>query len=215
MNLPNLIQAVEYPESDGLPKGETDVHHKWAERILELMRYRYRQQPVYVTGNLLVFYEPGKPSKFVVPDCFVVLDCKPGDRRNFKIWEEPHAPDVVFEVTSESTSRADLVNKPPIYEQMGVKEYFLYDPTGSYLRPALQGFRLQQGELVQIEPSDGRLTCQTLGFDLRLEGKQLELIDMHTGALLLTEAEALREEQEAAEARIAALEEQLRKYKQD
>jgi hypothetical protein len=129
---------------------------------------------------------------------------------------------VVFEITSQSTSQEDLVKKPLIYEAMGVREYFLYDPTASYLKPALQGFRLVENRLILMEPSADELSCETLGVNLRLNGYDLLLIDAVTGDRLLTEAEAnrvsaveegLRAEEEklrAEEERLRAEEERLR-----
>jgi len=192
MSIANSVEQIEYPESDGLPMGETDTHRRWMIRIDDLLSYRLREQRAYVGSNLLVYYLPGQPLRFVVPDNFVVFDCDPGERRTFKIWEEKRVPDVVFEITSQSTSQEDLVKKPRIYEAMGVREYFLYDPTASYLKPALQGFRLVGNRLILIEPSADELTCETLGVNLRLSGQDLLLINATTGDLLLTEAEANR-----------------------
>jgi Uma2 family endonuclease len=215
MSIANSIEQLEYPESDGLPMGETDTHRRWMIRIDKLLSYRLREQRVYVGSNLLVYYVPGQPSRFVVPDNFVVFDCDPSDRRTFKIWEEGRVPDVVFEITSQSTSQEDLVKKPLIYEAMGVREYFLFDPTASYLKPALQGFRLTEGRLVLMEPSADELTCETLGVNLRLSGNDLLLIDAVTGDRLLTEAEAnkVKAEEEgvrAEEERLRADEQRLR-----
>jgi len=208
MSIANSVEQLEYPESDGLPMGETDTHRRWMIRIDELLSYRLREQRAYVGSNLLVYYFPGQLSRFVVPDNFVVFDCEPGERRVFKIWEEKRVPDVVFEITSQSTSQEDLVKKPRIYEVMGVREYFLYDPTASYLKPALQGFRLAEGRLVLMEPSADELSCETLGVNLRLSGYDLLLIDTVTGDLLLTEAEANKVK--AKEERLRAEEERLR-----
>jgi hypothetical protein len=174
---------------------------------------------VYVGSNLLVYYVPGQPSRFVVPDNFVVFDCDPSDRRTFKIWEEGRVPDVVFEITSQSTSQEDLVKKPLIYEAMGVREYFLYDPTASYLKPALQGFRLAEGRLVLMETSADELSCETLGVKLRLSGYDLLLIDAVTGDRLLTEAEANKvsaeeERLRAEDERLLAEQERLRADKE-
>lgn len=180
---------IDYPESDGRPMGETDTHRQWIVRIDQLLTQRLRGQRIYIGSDLLIYYERGQPRRFVVPDNFVVLDCAPGPRRIFKTWEEQRTPDVVFEVTSRSTKREDLVFKPKTYEQLGVSEYFLYDPLAEYLSPALQGFRLQRGTLVQMESATGELTCQTLGIRLRLSGKSLEMVDIASGELLLTEAE--------------------------
>ena len=92
--------AIDYPESDGQPMGETDIHIEWIIRIRDILCTRYRGQRVYIASDLLVYYEEGDPTKCVVPDHFVVLDHEPGLRRTYKIWEERRSPDVVFEVTS-------------------------------------------------------------------------------------------------------------------
>ena len=190
---------IEYPESDGKPMGETDLHRDWMFRLLEIFRQRYREQQVYIASDLLVYYEEGTPSKFVVPDCFVVLDCKPGRRRTFQTWNEKRVPDVVFEVTSRGTSSIDIVDKPVIYERMGVQEYFLYDPTASYLEPPLQGYRMTKGSLHQIAETNERLRCETLGVELFLREDDLVIVDTKTGVEKLTKADAEEAAREQAE----------------
>ena len=216
---------IEYPESDGKPMGETDLHRDWMFRLLEIFRQRYRDEQVYIASDLLVYYEEGTPSKFVVPDCFVVLDCKPGRRRTFQTWNEKRVPNVVFEVTSRGTSSIDIVDKPVIYERMGVQEYFLYDPTASYLEPPLQGYRMTNGSLHQIAEANGRIRCETLGVELFLREDNLVIVDKETGVEQLTRADAeelAREQAERmqeqelearliAERRVQELEEKLRR----
>ena len=107
MSLIDTATEIEYPESDGRPMGETDLHRDWMIRLLDMLKYRYRGQRVYVASDLLVYYQEGDPKRYVVPDEFVVLDCEPGRRRTFKIWEEGKVPNVVIEVTSKGT----LTNK--------------------------------------------------------------------------------------------------------
>ncbi len=222
MSVVNPTEQLEYSESDGQPLGETDVHRRWMIRICDMLAHRYRDQHVYVGSNLLVYYLVGQPARFVVPDNFVVLDCDPSERRIFKTWEEQRAPDVVIEVTSRSTRHEDLVKKPAIYERMSVSEYYLYDPTASYLKPALQGFQLVNGQLMKLNPvSDSSLRCERLGLDLKLDGKSLLLIDHLTGSRLLTEAEAeckraddAERAQQTAEARIRELEEQMKQWRE-
>jgi Uma2 family endonuclease len=183
--------VVEYPESDGKPMGETDLHRDWMVRILEIMRQRYRGQRVYVASDLVVYYEEGNPTKCVVPDDFVVMNCDPGRRRTFKIWEEGTAPNVVFEVTSRGSRREDGVWKPQIYAQLGIYEYFLYDPTNEYLDPPLQGYRLEPSEYRRIESTErGLLECRSLGITLGLKDGALVMRDLLTGEVLMTAAEA-------------------------
>ena len=196
MSIASISESIEYPESDGEPMGETDLHRDWMVRILEILRQRYRGQRVYIASDLLVYYEEGNPAKFIVPDDFIVLDCDPGRRRIFKIWEERRVPDVIFEVTSHSSRRIDTVKKPVIYEQLGVKEYYLYDPTCDYLKPALQGFRMTDGCLKQIAEVNGVLRCETLQMGLRLIDGELEFFDLRTGKLAVDAAESEREAKE-------------------
>jgi len=209
---------IEYPESDGKPMGETDLHRDWMFRLLEIFRQRYRDQRVYIASDLLVYYEEGSPSRFVVPDCFVVLDCEPGRRRTFQTWKENRVPEVVFEVTSRGTSSTDIVDKPVIYERMGVQEYFLYDPTASYLEPPLQGYRMTGGTLHRIAETNGRLRCETLGVELFLREDDLVIVETETGVEQVTRADAeeLAREQELearliAERRVRELEEKIRR----
>jgi Uma2 family endonuclease len=191
MSLIRTLDQIEYPETDGQPMGETDLHIDWMIRLRDILRWRYRQRRVYVASNLLVYYEEGEPSKFVVPDSFVVLDCEPRRRRVFKIWEEGKTPDVVLEVTSRSTKREDQTYKPQVYGRIGVGEYFLYDPSAEYLDPPLQGFGLQGGIYQRIEAdARGALLCQPLGITLRLEEGRLVMRDAGTDEVLRTEAEA-------------------------
>jgi Uma2 family endonuclease len=201
MALVQTVDEIDYPESDGMPMGETDLRRDWMFRILEILRLRYRGERVYVASDLLVYYQEGDPTKFVVPDDFVVLDCDPGRRRTFRVWEEKgKAPDVVFEVTSRSTKREDEIFKPRTFARLGVKEYFLYDPTSEYLSPPLQGFRLEHGDYARIKPdSTGALNCETLNIALSLEEGKLVMRDGRSGELLLTEAEAAEAARQAAE----------------
>ena len=215
MSLIQTVDQIEYPESDGKPMGETDLHIDWMIRIRDILRWRYRRQRVYVASNLLVYYEEGEPSKFVVPDDFVVTDCEPGRRRTFKIWEEGKAPDVVFEVTSRSTKREDQAFKPQIYARIGVREYFLYDPGSEYLNPPLQGFRLEKGDYRRIQPDEhGALGCERLGITLRLDKGSLVMNDARTGQVLPTEAEAKEAAREAAEARAVELEAEVQRLRE-
>ena len=187
---------MDYPESDGKPMGETDWHIDAIIRLRDMLRLRYRGEQVYVGSDLLVYYVEGEPRRFVVPDVFVVLDCDPKDRRTFKVWEEKRTPDIVFEITSRSTAREDEVFKPKFYEQIGVKELFLFDPTGDYLVPQLQGFRLVDGALAAMSRQNDQLHSEVLGVDISIHDAKLQLIDSRTGSEVLTGEEFERQAKE-------------------
>lgn len=209
-----LPQPIEYPDSDGQPMAESDFQRKPLNYALESLELYFRSRSdVYVTGNIFLYFQEGEPAEVVAPDVFVVLGAGKHDRRFYKLWEEPKAPDFVLEITSKSTRSADQGSKKGTYEFLGVTEYFCYDPTGDYLKPPLRGFRLKEGLYSPIAPteeSESRivLRSQTLGLDLQVVGSDFRFVDPNAGhpLLNLTESEVARL---AAEARVRELEAQL------
>ncbi len=121
---------------------------------------------------------------------------------------------MVFEISSASTSQDDLGEKLILYAQLGVAEYFLYDPLAEYLQPPLQGLRLHEGIYAPIPPeADGSLMSQVLGMRVMIEAGRLRLVDATSGARLLrpdevAEARRLAEQQAQAEAEARRLAEQ-------
>jgi Uma2 family endonuclease len=195
------VTAIDYPESDGKPMAETDDHRDEMIRHLQLLDSYFAGQHVYVSGNLLIFYEQGDPKKFVAPDVFVAKGIASKKRRHYKIWVEGKAPDVAIETTSRKTKRNDLVTKPELYARLGVKEYFLFDPIQEYLDPPLQGYRLEGQQYVSLQPdAGGSLWSKELGLRLVVEHGALEFYTP-AGERLLTHAEA---RQAAEKARTAA-----------
>jgi Uma2 family endonuclease len=200
------VQPIHYPESDGKPMGETDVHIDVLIYLREALRDYFRDSPeVYVAGNMLLYYEEGNPAACVSPDVFVVQGVTKGECRTYKLWEEGQPPAVVFEITSRSSRLEDVGTKRALYAMLGVQEYFLYDPLGEYLRPPLQGYRLQSGEYERV-PSGGQgeFTSQVMSLELRVEEGQLRVVNSATGERLLTHAELQAARRAEAEARKAA-----------
>ena len=204
---------------------ESDFQRKPLSYAVEALDYFFRDRSdVYVSGNVLVYYEEGNPDMSVAPDVFVVIGVPKRERRSYFIWKEGQAPDFVIEITSRSTRAEDQGEKRGIYAFLGVREYFQYDPTGDYLTPALRGSHLS-GEAYAPIPStplpDGSLSLRSdiLGIELRLEPSgQLGLYTPAGGKLLTYEEtqDALRTEQAArlkAEAEIAKLKEELARLK--
>ncbi len=186
--------VVEYPESDGKPMGETDWHIYWTLQLRQLLQTHYKGQDVYVGSDMFIYYEQGQPKKVVCPDGFVVFDCNPKFRRVFKLWEEQRVPSVIFELVSRSSFTSDLIEKPKLYASLGVKEYFVFDPEADCLSPALRGFHLRPGSIVEMEGPE--LTSTECQCRLRLAGERLEFIDLVTQLPWLTEAEAERKAKE-------------------
>jgi multidrug efflux pump subunit AcrA (membrane-fusion protein) len=113
-------------------------------------------------------------------------------------------PCFVLETTSESTAERDR-DKRKIYAQLGVAEYFQFDPFGEYLSPPLQGFRLVKGQYEPMRPNPGgSLLSQTLGVIFRADGNKLRLTDAVTGVPLLRRKEIQKARRQAEENTAAA-----------
>lgn len=206
-----LENEVYYPESDGTPVAETELHFEELVYVWQALKERFESEPdVFVGANLFLYYQKGVPSAVVAPDGFVVKGVPkllPGGRRRRKylLWEEGgKTPCFVLETTSESTRGEDTGSKKEDYERLGVDEYFQFDPLGDYLNPRLQGFRLVAGRYRPMRPNpDGSLVSQTTGVVFRPDGTQLRLTDAVTGAPLLRKEEETKARRQA-EAKAAA-----------
>ena len=187
-------RPVNYPTSDGKPMAETDLHRQDMVDLIETLQDHFAGDPlVYVTGNLLLYYEEGNPRKHVSPDVFVVRGVpKLPPRDYYLLWKERKAPEVVIEITSKTTRREDQKKKLVLYRDvLQVPEYFQFDPTEDYLKPSLQGHRLVRGDYHPILMLNGRLPSKILGLHLERDGTALRLFDPGTGERLPTREEAL------------------------
>ena len=73
MNVVAAMAEVFYPEADGQPMAETDVHRDLMIDLIAMLREYFRDDPhVYISGNLFLYYEEGNPRRVVAPDVFVV-----------------------------------------------------------------------------------------------------------------------------------------------
>ena len=208
--------AVVYPCSDGQPMAETQIHGACMMYVTYALKRWFGKggrADVHVGMNSFLYYEQGNPRAAVAPDVYVVVGAPEYHRDTYLPWNEPKGPDFVLEVTSASTRREDEGRKRDIYASLGVSEYFLYDPRGEYLTPALLGFRLRDGEYralpaVTVLPGRGvSVASEVLGLTLRdvRHARALRLRDRATGRELLTyeESEDAREAEAAARRREA------------
>jgi len=200
---PARARRVHYPESDGKPMGETDLHRDLMTDLIFALKWFLRSTQAYVAGNLFIYYEEGNPRAAVAPDVFVALGVEQRRRRIFQTWREGgRAPDVVIEITSKKTRKDDRERKPTIYAALGVREYFIFDPYGEYLEPPLQGYRLVQGGYEPIATYP--LRSEVLNLELRQEDGMLRLYHPQTGERLPTSDEEAQARRAAEAARRAA-----------
>ena len=215
-----------YPESDGKPMADTDLHMHWIIRISDIFKTHFAQNTeVYISGNIMMYDREGPARTAVSPDILVAFGLGRKFRRTYKVWEEGKPPDFVIEFSSHRTYRNDLAEKMAHYARMEIPEYFLYDPDRRYLPSPLMGFRLVEGVYVEIPPSiDTGIRSEVLTLDFHLFEEGLRLYDPRAERWLQTSAEraeheAERAEHEAearqkAEAEVARLREELARLKE-
>jgi Uma2 family endonuclease len=215
---PGQRGEVFYPTSDGQPMAETGIHVRLMVDLIVTLRQYYRErQDVYVIGNIFLYYREGHPEARRSPDVMVIKGVDKTERRSFKTWEEKAMPCVMIELTSGQTAKEDQEDKKQLYQELGVREYFLFDPLHDYLPQPLIGYRLIGGEYEPLIPAaDGGVLSAELGLRLVPEGEQLALIHFASGARLPVPAEAYqlldesREQIRLAEERISQAEERAR-----
>ena len=94
MASPPLAAAkVHYPSSDGRPIAESDFQRTPLIYAVDRLRHHFRgRRDVYVSGNLLLYYQKGNPRAAVAPDVFVVLGVSNADRSSYRLGRSPRGP---------------------------------------------------------------------------------------------------------------------------
>ena len=177
-----------YPASDGMPMAETPVHVRLMARLLAMLEFHFRHKDdVFVAANIFLYYKEGDLKKRRSPDIMVVkgVNKKPG-RRSFKTWVERAVPSCIIELTSKETADEDLEAKKTLYQQLGVREYFLFDPLNEYLPRPFIAYHLVGDEYEEMHyEDDGSVISAELGLRLCPEGENLALYHGKSGERLL------------------------------
>lgn len=116
----------------------------------------FGQRPdTFLSSNTILCYDPADLNVRVAPDVYLAFGVDTQairQRRLYLPWEAGKPPDLAVEVASASTARQDVTAKRQIYVQIGVREYWRFDPTGGkYHGQPLAGERLVAGEYQPIE----------------------------------------------------------------
>ena len=146
--------TIEYPYEDDEPLAETEYQYEPLTYAVAALKTHFgSRNDVYAQGDMFVYYRMNDPSSVVAPDVFVVIGAQGNHKRNsWFTWREgDKAPAFVMEIASESTWRWDASGKRDIYAEIGVTEYWRFDPTGECFTPSLVGERLIDGEYTTIE----------------------------------------------------------------
>ncbi|MDY6784818.1 MAG: Uma2 family endonuclease [Cyanobacteriota bacterium] len=157
----------ELPYDDGIPM-ETQRHRDQIEILINALNsWLDARDDGYISGNMFVYFslEQARNQDFRGPDFFAVLGVPKGERKSWVVWQEGKGPDVVIELLSASTAKADKEDKKRIYQnQLRVPEYFWYDP---FNPEDWEGFSLYQGRYESIETNQaGQKISHALGLSL-------------------------------------------------
>lgn len=193
--------------------------------IRTVLRRHFSHRPdVLVGGEGYLCWNTSRREGWLVPDCVVAFGVDPDavrSRNGYVVDDVGKPPEVVVEIASESTGRADYTRKREGYANYGVGEYWRFDHTGGkYHDRPMSGDRLVDGEYEPIpvgRDSDGILRghSPTLGLDLCWDNGRLRFYDPLNGEYLLNLPEAedrvgvAEARAEAAEVEVARLREEL------
>ena len=165
-------------------------------------------ETTFTGTNSFICYDPSDLNRRIGPDFYVAFGVDKDaiqDRYVYLIWEVGKPPDFVLEIASPSTAMEDLTRKRDIYAQIGVTEYWRFDPRdGDLYGDALVGETLVDGEYqtlpITTEP-DGfpKGYSPTLGLTMSWRDGEFRAYNQETGEYYRTPDEdaARVEEQEA------------------
>ena len=208
----SATSEIIYPSSDGEPLAETQQHVLAILMSLALLRLYLQEQQAVVFADQYLYYIEGNSRARVAPDVMVVFDIEKRLYPNYKIWEGQQTPAIIFEVTSAGTKETDWNFKKTLYEQLGVTEYWLFDPYGEWITEQLQGYRVNEdgvykpirdncSEVLQLKL---QAEAYLIGFYRLDNGEKLltpeELYSANLAANQRVEQETQRAEQEKARA---------------
>ena len=227
---------AEYPETDGVPLPDGLEQEPQFTEIVGALREHFRHRPdVIVSGNTFIYYEEGA-RRNIAPDCYVAFGVSESDippYNSYLVWRMGKPPDFALEIGSATTADTDTGPKRILYAQIGIGEYWRYDPTATsaHYGEKLVGERLVNGRYARL-PLDrmpdgspwGR--SPALGLDLCWTDEILRFYDPDAGQYLPTRPEladahryaetALRISERArqsAEAEAVALRAELRRLR--
>ena len=211
--LTGLDSDLAYPATPGVP--ESGLHALVRFRTYGALRGHFAGRPgCFVGQDRNIYYRRGDSKTYVAPDVFVCCGVDPEPLeldRSFRPWDAGGPPEFVLEIASDGTWQKDLFDKPAIYLEVGVSEYWRFDPTGGeFYTPVLQGDRLAGGrwQRIPVAPDDDGRLCgrsDVLGLDLHAETRRLHLRDARTGRWL-PDPDDTRQEREEVLARAVAAE---------
>ena len=204
---------------------EPVVQEKALDRIKRLLVELFEDHlDVFVSGAFYICYDITDGNRRLQPDCIIVFDVDAEAIRlnlpNYWIWEVGKPPDFVMEIASPSTADNDLGHKRDKYAELGISEYWRFDPTGGdYYGQPIAGERLVGGEYQPYElheEADGSVLGYSplLDVDFYWDGDEFDVLDTVTG-MTIDKRITAEAQLEAAQAREQALLEEIARLRRE
>ena len=180
-----------------------------------LKAYFSDRDDVLISGEGYLRHDPDNEDEIFAPDLIVTFGVDdPGRiiaRNGYVVSEVGKPPDFILEVASPSTGQRDYTVKRDGYARYKGGEYWRFDESGGVWHDApLAGDKLVNGLYVPFpirRETSGLVwgNSEVLGLDLCWDRKILRFRDPKTG-LYLPDAEDMKRERDAAEARVVSSE---------
>ncbi len=194
--LPAQEKPVFYPETDGKPMAETDIHVSLLLELRVVLQYAFPE--AYVSGNICLYYEEGNPKKMISPDVLLCRSQNPELKRVYLAWEPNAQLDLVIELSSKSTKKMDYEKKKHLYaEVLKVPYYVIFDPE----KLTMDAFVLHEGAYQDLPIQNGQCALEDLQISLAINsGRLLRVLDRHGNPVFTPEERAEQAEQHAVQA---------------
>ncbi len=183
--VPPVDPNVKYPSDDGEPMAETKQQYEAITAAVFALELHLKglDRVGTVRGDCALYYDPHKLTAYIAPDVLFAYDVQIPDDEGFAPWVHQKVPDLVMEMASPSTHTEDSGSKWHRYAELGIPEYWQYDPHQKYLDPLLQGWQLvaETYEPIRLVPDPVRGVLAGASVVLATEWG----LDLMTGALHL------------------------------
>lgn len=186
----------------------SDPHSDEQTYCFMALRYLLNPDGHYVSMDRWLRMDPADETDKLLPDFLIARHvlARQWNVNEYVPWEVGKPPEVVGEILSPSSEGADKVDKPKRYAELGVREYFLFDPDGTYRVPRIQGWTLRGdgGRDALLPGEDGGVASRVLPVRFLLVDDHVGVVDTRTGRLALRYEDVQRLLLEEAAARLAA-----------
>ena len=190
---------IDYPREDDEPMGETGLHARAIMYLYHALSVLFPDSSTrYIAADMFFYCQKGNLRASKVPDVMLIKGIDGTyERGSFKTWVEGAMPQFIAEISSRSTWTEDPFTKKDLYEQLGVHEYFIFDPQQEFLDVPLMGFRLMDGRYEPLPMRNNRIFSEQLGTTLYYEGEVLRVVDPLTARYIPWGIEIQRQVEQA------------------